>query len=144
MAAMPEPAPQSSSVSSAARRQWERAEDYVQSHMTWNRIYRAVSYVRSALWIVPLLALFLVMVVSPPLRWLDHWLGWRLTGLSVDGAQALYQTVITLTLSFLVFTFGSLLIAVQIAGGQLTPASSPRRCCATTSFATASGCSCSP
>jgi len=89
--------------------------------MTWNRIYRAVSYVRSALWIVPLLALFLVIVVSPPLRWLDHWLGWRLAGLSVDGAQALYQTVITLTLSFLVFTFGSLLVAVQIAGGQLTP-----------------------
>ena len=42
-------------------------------------------------------------------------------GLSVTGATTLYQTVITLTLSFLVFTFGSLLVAVQIAGGQLTP-----------------------
>ena len=37
------------------------------------------------------------------------------------GATALYQTVITLTLSFLVFTFGQLLVAIQIAGGQLTP-----------------------
>src|SRR5205085_7102556 len=37
------------------------------------------------------------------------------------GAQGLYQTVITLTLSFLVFTFGSLLVAIQVAGGQLTP-----------------------
>ena len=33
----------------------------------------------------------------------------------------MYQTVITLTLSFLVFTFGSLLVAIQVAGGQLTP-----------------------
>ena len=39
----------------------------------------------------------------------------------MSGAQALYQTVITLTLSFLVFTFGSLLVAIQVAGGQLTP-----------------------
>ena len=38
-----------------------------------------------------------------------------------SGAQALYQTTITLTLSFVVFTFGSLLVAIQVAGGQLTP-----------------------
>ena len=44
-----------------------------------------------------------------------------LAGLGMSGAQGLYQTVITLTLSFLVFTFGSLLVAIQIAGGQLTP-----------------------
>ena len=42
-------------------------------------------------------------------------------GLSPAGATALYQTVITMTLSFLVFTFGSLLVAIQVAGGQLTP-----------------------
>jgi uncharacterized membrane protein len=55
------------------------------------------------------------------LRVLDAWLGWRLAGLDIEGAQALFQTVITLTLSFMVFTFGSLLVAIQIAGGQLTP-----------------------
>jgi uncharacterized membrane protein len=52
---------------------------------------------------------------------LDAWLRWRLFGLGVAGAQALYQTVITLTLSFIVFTFGSLLVAIQVASGQLTP-----------------------
>ena len=31
------------------------------------------------------------------------------------------ETVITLNLSFLVFTFGSLLVAIQVAGGQYTP-----------------------
>jgi uncharacterized membrane protein len=55
------------------------------------------------------------------LRALDAWLHWRLSGLAPAGATALYQTVITMTLSFLVFTFGSLLVAIQVAGGQLTP-----------------------
>ena len=76
---------------------------------------------RSALWIVPFVAILLVLLIAPLLRWLDTWLGWRLSGLGVAGATALYQTVITLTLSFLVFTFGSLLVAIQVAGGQLTP-----------------------
>jgi uncharacterized membrane protein len=89
--------------------------------MTWNRIYRATSYVRSALWTVPFVAAALVIALAPILRWLDHKVGLNLTGLDVAGAQALYQTVITLTLTFLVFIFGSLLVAIQIAGGQLTP-----------------------
>lgn len=105
----------------ATRLRWQRALHYLRSQVTWSRVYRATSYVRSALWVVPLIAIVLVLLVAPPLRWLDGWLGWRITRLSVTGATALYQTVITLTLSFLVFTFGSLLVAVQIAGGQLTP-----------------------
>ena len=36
-------------------------------------------------------------------------------------AQAMLQTITTMTLSFIVFTFGSLLVAIQVAGGQLTP-----------------------
>jgi uncharacterized membrane protein len=44
-----------------------------------------------------------------------------MAGLGLSGATALYETVITLSLSFLVFTFGSLLVAIQVASGQLTP-----------------------
>src|SRR5690349_15475560 len=69
--------------------------------LDWARIYRAVSYSRSALWIVPLVAIALVLMLAPLLRSLDAWLDWRVTGLDVEGAQALFQTVITLTLSFL-------------------------------------------
>jgi uncharacterized membrane protein len=105
----------------AIRRLWRRADRYVQSQLTWNRLYRATSYTRSALWIVPFFAILLVLVVAPSLVWFDEWLGSRRAGFGTAGAQALYQTVITLTLSFIVFTFGSLLVAVQIAGGQLTP-----------------------
>ena len=41
--------------------------------------------------------------------------------LGVDGAKALSNTVITLSFSFVVFTFGSLLVAIQVASGQYTP-----------------------
>jgi len=89
--------------------------------LTWSRLYRATSYARSALWIVPFVSIVLVLLVAPAVRGLDTALGWQLVGLSQHGAEALYGSVITLTLSFVVFTFGSLLVAIQIAGGQLTP-----------------------
>ena len=41
--------------------------------------------------------------------------------LALGGAQPLLETIITLDMSFLVFTFGSLLVAIQVAGGQYTP-----------------------
>jgi uncharacterized membrane protein len=102
-------------------RLWRRANRYVRSQLVWNNVFRTTSYLRSALWIVPLLSILLVLTLVPILRWLDAWLGWRIAGLTVTGAQSLYQSVITLTLSFMVFTFGSLLVAIQVASGQLTP-----------------------
>ena len=98
-----------------------RAARRIEQALVWNNIFRATSYLRSALWIIPFLSIVLVLILAPLLRVLDAWLGWRLSGLGVSGAQALYQTTITLTLSFIVFTFGSLLVAIQVAGGQLTP-----------------------
>src|SRR4029079_5015681 len=73
------------------------------------------------LWTIPFIAIVLVFAITPTLRTLDEMLGWRISGLGAAGAQSLYETTITLTLSFLVFTFGSLLVAIQVAGGQLTP-----------------------
>ena len=97
-------------------------DDFVRSKLTWGRLYRATSYLKSALWTVPLVAIVLELHAgahAPRARCAGC------TGVSVGlepaGATALYQTVITLTLSFLVFTFGSLLVAIQVAGGQLTP-----------------------
>jgi len=98
-----------------------RLERYLKTRLLWHRAYRATSYIKSSLWIAPLLALLAVLVVAPLVRALDTRFDWRIGGLSVGGAQALYETVITLTLSFVVFTFGSLLVAIQVAGGQLTP-----------------------
>ena len=104
-----------------ASTRWRHAKRDIQRKLTWSRLYRTTSYMRSALWIVPFNAILLVLIFGPIIRAVDAALGWHLTGLGVKGAEALYQTVITLSLSFLVFTFGSLLVAIQIAGGQLTP-----------------------
>jgi len=98
-----------------------RARRYLARKLSWNRVYRAASYLKSALWTVPIISIAFVFGIAPILRWLDRWLDWELAALATSGAQALYQTVITLALSFLVFTFGSLLVAIQVAGGQLTP-----------------------
>src|SRR5882672_724558 len=118
----PDPTPDRLSDAIArADRLWSRGEQLIRSRLVWNRLYRTASYLKSALWIVPFIAILCVLAIAPALRWLDGRLGWRIIGLGPAGATSLHQTVITLTLSFLVFTFGSLLVAIQVAGGQLTP-----------------------
>ena len=104
-----------------AHLQWQALEQYIRAGRMWHRVYRLASYTRSALWIAPLIALALVLAVAGPIRWLDAWIDLPFAGLNAEGAQSLYETVVTLTLSFIVFTFGSLLVAIQVAGGQLTP-----------------------
>jgi uncharacterized membrane protein len=52
---------------------------------------------------------------------LDIWLGWSLLGYGATGAKSLLDAFVTATLSFVVFTFGSLLVAIQVASAQMTP-----------------------
>ncbi len=94
----------------------------------WRRVR---SHLKSSLWVVPLFAIPLGMIAVRILHWLDGQLGWTLTGFAatglgvsgfaVTGVRALLDAIITSTLSFVVFTFGSLLVAIQVASGQLTP-----------------------
>ena len=86
-----------------------------------NRLRATIAYIRSALWFVPLIAIPIELVLTRLLHDVDQRLGWTLLGLGTTGARAVLETTVTMTLSFLVFTFGSLLVAIQIAGGQLTP-----------------------
>ena len=97
--------------------------------MQWNRRYARRSYVSGSMWVVPLVALLVYGIFHRGVNALGNWLveeGWAsetasFLGLSVEGARVQLQTFITLNLSFLVFTFGSLLVAIQVAGGQYTP-----------------------
>jgi uncharacterized membrane protein len=93
----------------------------VRNAIKWSSLYRLASYAKGSLWIVPFFAIALELIVSRFIQGLDERLGWTLLGLAVPGAQSLYQTIVTMTLSFTVFTFGSLLVAIQVASGQLTP-----------------------
>ena len=87
----------------------------------WRLFQRCRRFTSHALWVVPFSAIFLELIVYRLLHALDEMLGWQVQRFSAAGAQALLETIITMTLSFVVFTFGSLLVAIQVAGGQLTP-----------------------
>ena len=90
--------------------------------MIWSQWYAIKSYARSSLWVIPFLVLLVEQVilraaiaVDASVTWIPSW------PLGVSGTQTALQTIITLTLSFIVFTFGSMLVAIQVASGQLTP-----------------------
>lgn len=89
--------------------------------MNWGRLQGIRSQVKSSLWTVPLLAIPVAMIATRLLHWLDAQYEWTLLGFGVTGAQALLRAAATASLSFLVFAFGSLLVAIQVASGQLTP-----------------------
>ena len=89
--------------------------------MYWKQRYQVRSYLRSSLWIVPVAAGFAERVFRIIVGDLEGRLPWVGYGLGLEGARALTSAVITLTLSLLVFTFASLLVAIQVASGQYTP-----------------------
>ncbi|MGH7117466.1 MAG: DUF2254 domain-containing protein [Acetobacteraceae bacterium] len=77
---------------------------------------------RTALWIVPLLTLMVEQVVIRIVASVDAhvaWVPW--VGATAEGILGEMDTIITLSISLLVFTLGSVLVTIQVAGGQLTP-----------------------
>jgi len=90
--------------------------------MHWNQWYSLKSYVRSSLWIVPFVAMLLYFVAIRVVGAADAALNWQPDWfLGEAGPRVVTQTIVNLTLTFLIFTLGSLLVAIQVAGGQLTP-----------------------
>ncbi len=93
-----------------------------QAEMQWGNWYALRSYVRASLWIAPVLALLLQQALmrlaiefESSMPWMPKW------PLGASGTLAAMQAIIGLTTSFMIFSFGSMLVAIQIAGGQLTP-----------------------
>jgi uncharacterized membrane protein len=99
----------------------ETPEVAARAAMNWNRLYGFKSYLKSSLWVVPFIAIPFALAFSRLMHGFDPWLGWRFLGFSAAGAQTVLQAFVTATLSFVVFTFGSLLVAIQVASAQLTP-----------------------
>jgi len=60
--------------------------------------------------------------------------------LNASEAHAILDRIFTINLSCLVFTFGSLLVAIQVAAGNTRRGSSRPLYCATMSFAVSWGC----
>jgi uncharacterized membrane protein len=90
--------------------------------MTWGRRYVLKSYVRASLWIVPFAASLAETLTIRVMRFLDDWINWTpASPFSLSAANTVLAAITTVTLSFLVFTFGSLLVAIQVSSAQLTP-----------------------
>ncbi len=90
--------------------------------MEWRTRYALRSYLRSSMWLAPLAAYVVSLVAIRILGWLDVRLQWQWAWqLNVDVVQSVLQVFIAAMLSFIVFTFSSLLVAIQIASAQLTP-----------------------
>lgn len=89
--------------------------------MNWNQLYGLKSYLKSSLWVVPFIAIPFALAFSRLVHGFDPWLGWRFLAFSAAGARTVLEAFVTATLSFVVFTFGSLLVAIQVASAQLTP-----------------------
>jgi len=89
--------------------------------MNWNQLYGIRSYLKSSLWVVPFIAIPVEFAVAWMLRAVNARLGWNFLGFSATGSQAMLGALITATMGFVVFTFASLLLAIQVASGQLTP-----------------------
>jgi uncharacterized membrane protein len=89
--------------------------------MRWNQRYLLSSYVRSSLWVVPFFAIPLSLVAVRLVHRLDIWLGWSFLGIQAADAKTLLEAFVSATLAFVVFTFGSLLVAIQVASAQMTP-----------------------
>lgn len=88
--------------------------------MSWLLRHRIRSVVRNAVWLPPLVGLGAALLLHPTIRRLDLALGWT-SVVSVDGARALLGALASSMLTFIVFVFSILLVAVQLASAQLTP-----------------------
>ena len=65
--------------------------------------------------------MLLALLIAPAFRELDARSKWTLLGFTPNGARSLVGALVASGLSFIVFTFSILLVAVQIASGNLSP-----------------------
>lgn len=88
--------------------------------MTWLQRYRLRSFVRSSVWLPSLLGLLAALVANHLMKSVDQTLPWP-SRVGVDGARILLTALASSMLTFIVFVFSILLLAVQLASAQLTP-----------------------
>ncbi len=91
--------------------------------MSWSRRYAIRSYLLSTVWIAPVVALVLEQLTFRIAYAYQLDLGWfpGFAGGTRDGTIAIADYVISSSIAFIVFTFSSLIVAIQVASGQLTP-----------------------
>ncbi len=90
--------------------------------MGWLTRYSLRSSIRSTLWVVPVIAYLTSFVAIRIVSHLDDWLQWSWAWkVELPTVQMALEGFVGSTISFIVFAFSSLLVAIQIASAQLTP-----------------------
>lgn len=89
--------------------------------MNWEQRYRLSLAARTSLVLWAALSLVAAVASASAVRWLDHETGWKVFGVSPDGARAVLGALAGSMLTFIVFVLSSMLIVVQLASGQMTP-----------------------
>jgi uncharacterized membrane protein len=88
--------------------------------VTWLQRYRVRSFLRNSVWFPPLIGMVTALLVHAVGRHVDAMLGWKAV-IGVEGARAVLAALASSMLTFIVFVFSILLLAVQLASAQLTP-----------------------
>jgi len=90
--------------------------------MKWRVRYAVMSYLRSAIWTAPVFALAIEQVTFRVASAHRVDFGW-IPGFAFDrdGTIALADYNIASSIAFIVFTFSSMIVAIQLASGQLSP-----------------------
>jgi uncharacterized membrane protein len=88
--------------------------------MTWLQRYRLKSFLRSSVWLPPLFGLLAALVANRLMQSVDRLLEWP-SRATVEGSRILLTALASSMLTFIVFVFSILLLAVQLASAQLTP-----------------------
>ena len=89
--------------------------------MNWVRHYQWRVFLRSSLCVSPIICMAVALIAAPLIRLVDDSTRWTLLGFGPDGARVVIGALASSLLTFIVFAFSIILLAVQIAGGQLTP-----------------------
>ena len=89
--------------------------------MSWNHRYQRRRFLRSSLYMVPIVCMVLALFTAPLIRWFDDQTQWTLMGFGPVGAKAILAAQSSSLLTIIVFSFSIILVGVQIASGQLTP-----------------------
>ena len=88
--------------------------------MTWLQRYRIRHYIQNSILVLPVLGIVGALLTVWLLHSLEKKMGWE-SPLSAEAARVVISTLAAAMLTFIVFLSSTLLLAVQLASGQLTP-----------------------
>jgi uncharacterized membrane protein len=89
--------------------------------MSWIFRYRCRAFLRSSLAAPAIAAIAMALIIAPLVRSVDDRTRWALLDFGIDGSRAVIGALAGSILTFIVFAFSIVLLAVQVAGGQLSP-----------------------